>query len=85
MSDETVIMGSDVSKNYGPPWVQGNSFSVSIDVGSRGEADQLFQKLSQGGMVNMPMEDTFWGSYFGMVTDPFGVNWMVSFATEPHA
>ena len=83
ISDETLLMGSDAPSNYGPPWIQGNNFSVSIDAGSKDEADLLFGKLSKGGMVTMPMENTFWGSYFGMVTDPFGINWMVSFATEP--
>jgi PhnB protein len=57
----------------------GNNFSVSINVDSRNEADHLFAKLSDGGNVTMPLQDTFWGAYFGMWTDRFGVNWMVNY------
>ena len=58
---------------------QGNNFSISISTDSKGEADRLFNGLSAGGTVTMPMNKTFWGGYFGMFTDKFGINWMVSF------
>ncbi|HEU0110288.1 MAG TPA: VOC family protein [Flavisolibacter sp.] len=77
-SKETTIMGSDTG-GWGPPFVQGNNFSISITTATKEEADKLFNGLSAGGNITMPMADAFWGDYFGMFTDKFGVNWMVSF------
>lgn len=75
---DSVLMGSDTSDSFGPPVKQGNNFSISIDADSKQEADRLFNQLSKDGNVIMPMNKTFWGSYFGMLTDQFGINWMVS-------
>jgi len=79
---ETVLMGSD-SGPGAPPTVEGNNFSISISADTRAQADHFFKTLSEGGRVNMPMEKTFWGSYFGMCTDKFGINWMVSLGEAP--
>jgi len=73
----SVLMGSDNDPS-GPPVVVGNNFSISIDTEGRQESDDLIGKLSDGGAVTMPMQETFWGSYFGTCTDRFGINWMVS-------
>lgn len=75
----TVLMGSDSSEAFGQVTVVGNNFSVSITTDTQAEADKLFNGLSAGGQVTMPMEKTFWGAYFGMFTDKFGINWMVNF------
>lgn len=72
-------MGNDYIKYFGSKTVFGNNFSLSINTDTKEEADKLFVTLSDGGAVKMPMEDTFWGAYFGMLTDKFDVNWMVSF------
>ncbi|MBE2279724.1 MAG: VOC family protein [Ignavibacteriaceae bacterium] len=77
ISQETILMGSD-SSSYSGDAVFGNNFSVSINTGSKDEADRLFNSLSAGGKVIMPLSETFWGAYFGMFTDKFGVNWMVN-------
>ena len=79
ISQETVIMGSDTGGEWASSFNQGNNFSISITADSREEADSLFQGLSAAGTVTMPMNQTFWGDYFGMFTDKFGVQWMVSF------
>lgn len=79
IGDGTHLMGSDSSDEYGHATVIGNNFSISVKADSIEEADKLFNGLSEGGRVNMPMEKTFWGSYFGMLTDKFDINWMVSF------
>lgn len=79
ISAETCLMGSDVGGEWAPSFKQGNNFSISINAASKDEADRLFNGLSAGGTVTMPMADTFWGDYFGMLTDKFGVNWMMSF------
>jgi PhnB protein len=81
---ETVIMGSDVGGDWAPSFRQGNNFSISLNTDSKEEADRLFNGLSAGGTVTMPMESTFWGDYFGMFTDKFGINWMISFPTGEH-
>ena len=73
----SVLMGSDNDPS-GSSVVVGNNFSISVDTEGRQESDDLIGKLSDGGTVSMPMQETFWGSYFGMCTDKFGVNWMVS-------
>lgn len=85
ISKETVLMGSDCPPSTGIPITQGNNFAISISATSKAEADRLFNGLSAGGKVNMPMADTFWGSYFGMFTDKFGINWMVSFDVQQPA
>lgn len=78
ISKETILMGSDSTSQSGDVIV-GANVSVSINTESRAEADKLFNGLSAGGNVIMPMTNTFWGAYFGMFTDKFGINWMVNF------
>ncbi|MFV8372449.1 VOC family protein [Flavobacterium sp. LB2P74] len=79
ISDETAIMGSDSFESFGATTIYGNNFSLSINTESKEEADKMYNALSAGGKVIMPMEDAFWGDYFGTFTDKFGVNWMVNF------
>lgn len=79
ISNETMLMGSDTGGEWARGFKQGNNFSVSITTSTKEEADRLFHALSQGGTVTMPMDSTFWGDYFGMFTDKFGINWMISF------
>jgi PhnB protein len=83
ISKETMLMGSDTGGEWASHFSLGNNFAVSITTDSQLEADRLFNGLSAGGQVTMPMNNTFWGSYFGMFTDKFGVNWMVSFDQQP--
>lgn len=79
ISGETVLMGSDTGSAWSSGFIQGNNVSVSINTESREEADRLFYGLSEGGKVTMPIADTFWGAYFGMFTDQFGIHWMVNY------
>lgn len=79
IGEGTVLMGSDSSEAFGHATIQGNNFTISVNTGSEAEADRIFNGLSEGGNVVMPMGKTFWGSYFGMFTDKFGIQWMVSF------
>lgn len=79
ISRETILMGSDTGGEWAANHKEGNNFSISINADSREEADKLFNGLSEGGNVTMPMADTFWGAYFGMFTDKFGINWMVNY------
>jgi len=79
ISKETILMGCDTGGQWAANYSKGNNFSVSVNTGSREEANKIFNGISNGGQVTMPMGDTFWGSYFGMFVDKFGINWMVSF------
>lgn len=81
VSKETMLMGSDTGSEWAAGFVPGNNFSISLTVDSREEADRYFSGLSNNGKVTMPMSETFWGDYFGMFTDKFGINWMISFNT----
>ena len=75
---DTMLMGSDTLPFSGDVHF-GNNISLSINASSREEADTVFNKLMAGGKVTMPLAETFWGAYFGMCTDRFGVNWMMNY------
>ncbi len=81
LGKDSILMGSDVPDMY-PPVVMGTNFSISINASSEKEADKLFADLSAGGNVLMPLEKTFWGAYFGMLCDKFGISWMVNYDTK---
>lgn len=73
-----MLMASDVPEAMGELTI-GNNFAIYIEAESKEEVDSLFGKLSQGGKVQMPLSDTFWGAYFGMLTDKFGIQWMIGY------
>jgi PhnB protein len=74
-----VLMGSDVLKIMGQVTENDNRNTISISAESREEADRLFNGLSEGGEIEMPIADSPWGSYFGMFADKYGIQWMVDF------
>lgn len=74
-----VLMATDALESMGQKLTVGNNFYISINVESKEEADKLFNGLSADGKVETPLGDTFWGDYFGMFTDKFGIQWMVSY------
>lgn len=84
ISKETVLMRSDTGGEWAPQLVTGNNFSISVNTDSTTEADRIFNALANGGKVTMPMAKQFWESYFGMLTDKFGINWMVSCELSSH-
>ncbi len=73
----TVLMASDTMP--GISFKQGNNFSVSLGCESLEELERVFAAFSEKGKVTMPLQDTFWGARFGMVTDQFGISWMFDF------
>jgi PhnB protein len=77
---ETMMMASD-GRCEGPQNFDG--FSLSITVADETAAERVFTALSEGGLVTMPMEKTFWAPKFGMLQDKFGVGWMVSVMHKP--
>jgi PhnB protein len=70
------IMASDAA---GQKVDVGNNVTLSLSFNEEAQIDSAFQKLSQDGKVTMPLQDTFWGAKFGMLTDKFGVNWMFNY------
>jgi PhnB protein len=76
---DTLIMGSDPPDKWHDTLNQGNNFNLSYSAKSESEVDEKFEALSEGGTVYMPVSKTFWGSYFGMLRDKFGVQWMISY------
>ena len=73
------LMGSDVPESMGTVNENENRSKISINVESREEADKLFNGLSAGGKIEVPIGDSPWGSYFAMFRDIFGIEWIVDF------
>ena len=78
------LMGSDTGGEWAAHTVIGNNYSISVSADSKEDADRIFNGLAEGGNITMPLADTFWGDYFGMCTDRFGINWMMSYNANPH-
>ena len=74
-----ILMATDALESMGQKLVAGNNITLSINADSEAEADKLFNALAVGGQVSMPLEKAFWGAYFGMLTDQFGIQWMVNY------
>jgi PhnB protein len=72
-------MGNDVPENMGRVNENENRSKISISAESREEAVRLFNGLSAGGSIETPLEDSPWGSYFGMFRDKFGIEWMIDY------
>lgn len=79
LGKNNVLMGTDALESAGHTVTMGNNLSLSINADSKEEADKIYNGLSAGGSIEMPIQDTFWGAYFGMFTDKFGVKWLVNF------
>lgn len=71
-----VLMGSDAPESMGFSVNHGNGVHIMLQPDSRNETEELFKALSQGGTVTQPLQDMFWGDYYGSCTDKFGVQWM---------
>ncbi|HTG54745.1 MAG TPA: VOC family protein [Niabella sp.] len=79
LDNNQTLMASDIVPSMGHKLTQGNNVYLSLHPDSKEEADQLFNALAEGGKVEMPMEDQFWGDYFGSLVDKFGIGWMVNY------
>ena len=56
----------------------GTNFSLALQTGSKEEADKIYEQLAAGGQATMPLADAPWGAYFGMLTDQYGIQWMIN-------
>jgi|SRR5580704_15023520 hypothetical protein len=71
-----VLMGTDAPESMGFSLMQGNNVFINLEPDTRSETDKLFRALSGSGKVEMPLQEMFWGGYFGSLTDQFGIHWM---------
>lgn len=74
-----ILMGTDAPKEMGFTLSQGNNMHICLEPESRDEAKRIFDELSAGGNITMPLQDMFFGAYFGEFSDKFGINWMINF------
>jgi PhnB protein len=77
-----LLMGTDASESMGFKLVRGNNVYISLNPDTRVEADRLFASLVAGGEVELPLQEMFWGDYYGSLKDKFGVHWMISTASK---
>jgi PhnB protein len=74
-----MLIANDVPESLGPVNENENRSKISVHAKSREEADKIFAGLTQGGSIEMPLDDSPWGTYFGMFRDKFGIEWTVEF------
>lgn len=77
-----ILMGTDAPKEMGFTLTRGNNMHICLEPETRQEADRLFNELSTGGNITMPMADMFFGAYFGEFSDKFGINWMINYQNK---
>ena len=77
-----ILMANDVPESMGRVNENENRSKISISAESKEEADKLFNGLSAGGQIEMPIADSPWGSYFGMFRDKYGIEWTVDFTPK---
>lgn len=74
------LLGNDIPESMGRVNENENRSKIAIETVSRAETEKLFNGLSAGGVIEVPLADSPWGSYFGMFRDKFGIEWTVDFA-----
>ncbi len=77
-----LLMGTDAPETMGFKVTPGNNVYISLAPDNRAETQKLFKALSEGGQVEMDLQDMFWGDYFGSLTDKFGVRWMLNCSSK---
>jgi PhnB protein len=75
----SVLMATDALESMGHKITAGTNFHLSVNPDSKEETDKLFAAMSEGGKITVPLAQMFWGDYFGMCTDKFGIQWMFSY------
>jgi PhnB protein len=73
-----LLMGTDATESMGFQLVAGNNVHISLQTDTRAQTDRLFNALAVDGNVQMPLQDMFWGAYYGSLRDRFGVQWMLN-------
>lgn len=79
LSDGHSLMGNDAVGEYANDAVFGNNFSIAVSPDRKEDAEKIFNGLAEGGQVTMPLSDTFWGAYFGMLKDKYDIQWLINY------
>lgn len=79
LGDDAYLMGTDACESMGQSVTMGSNLYITLETDSEEEAGRLFRSLSDGGEVEMPLQETGWADKYGSCTDPFGVKWMVNY------
>jgi PhnB protein len=77
-----VLMGTDAPESMGFKVAPGNNVFINLEPDTRDETRRLFDALSAGGKVEMPLQEMFWGGYFGSLADRYGIRWMFNCASK---
>jgi PhnB protein len=80
IGEDDLLMGTDTLESLGQQLVQGNNVYISVQPSTKEEADRIFNALSEGAEVEMPIADQVWGDYYGALKDKFGTKWMVNYS-----
>jgi len=79
LGPESMLMGSDIPEAF-PKAIIGTNFYIFLNTETESEATHVFNGLAEGGNIAMPLDKTFWGAFFGMLIDKYGIQWMISYA-----
>lgn len=79
IGNSNVLMASDSLESMGYPLTVGNNFYITLETESAGESDRLFNELSAGGKIVMPLQKTEWAEKYGMFADKYGTQWMINY------
>jgi PhnB protein len=82
LGNGNIMMGTDATESMGFHLTFGNNQYLCVSPDSKEQSDTLFNALAEGGNVEMPLADMFWGAYYGSLTDKFGIKWMINFQTQ---
>ncbi len=77
-----VLMGTDAPESMGFTLTQGNTVTINLEPDTKAETEKLFDALAAGGSVDMPLHVMFWGDYFGILVDKFGIRWMFNCSSK---
>jgi PhnB protein len=77
-----ILMGTDAPESAGFKLTPGNNVYITLEPDTRADTDRLFNALADGGEVEMPLQEMFWGDYYGSLVDRFGVHWMFNCASK---
>jgi PhnB protein len=77
-----MLMGTDAPESMGFTVTPGNNVYINLEPDSRTETEKLFNALAEGGKIEMPLQEMFWGDYFGSLTDKFGIKWMFNCSSK---
>lgn len=79
------LMATDVLESMGQKLQMGNNIHLSVFTSSEAETSRIFDAFAKKGKVTVPLAKQFWGDFFGMVTDQYGIQWMVTFSSQHHS